>query len=443
MKIVIIGASHGGIAAADSLLKLDSTDEVYLIDGKKREEAGYISSGLTMYLNRTISELNEVTTDLHPLLEKGLILLTEHEVCAIAPEQHQITLVAANGVSKQLAYDKLIIATGSSSEKNTLLEGENVLVYKGLDESRQALSYLENAKDITIFGAGYIGTELANSLADKGCTIHLIDHMPNILSRYFDGEMIREVEDQLASKGIVFHPNELLIDHKKEGDRLTEIRILSQSIKTDLVIFPSQAHPNTSILREKVELYEDETVVVDEYLQTSDPDIYAIGDIVPITYPSNDLHLFMPLITRAVHMARAVALTISGQPTVFDRSKRLTATRIAGYFLGTAGLTEDEAPFLGKQVRSYTGIFQLYPAYRSLDTTVKAKLIYCPETMEILGGQLISTEFLLSDLDLLASFIERKMTISQLAVDSFGFMPAYTPKFHYFNELAFQIIHDR
>ncbi|TXU28079.1 NADH oxidase [Enterococcus faecium] len=441
MKIVIIGASHAGITAALNLRKLQPKAEVLLIDEDHKDGLGYVSNGINLYLKGKIRSLSEVAHNMRTLQESGAKLITEWRVTELDPDKHQLILASKEGKNETITYDKLIVATGSSPV--TLykqIEAENVYTYKNLVQSKQVLAAL---KEVVIFGAGYIGLELADALRNKGYIIHLVDYMPNVLSRYFDKDMINSFQNQLKTKQINFHPNEFLIDWKKSGEEVVSVQLLSQTLKADIVIFSAQTCPNTSLLKDKVALYEDDTVMVNEYLQTSDSDIYAIGDIVPVSFDKKERHLFLPLVTRAVHMARAVALTLCEQPTAYDLKQKITATVITDHFLGTVGLTEDEAPFLEQSACSCSGEFDLFPQYDEENKTVNAKLIYHPDTLEIIGGQLISQEFLLSDLNLLADIVKHKTTIPQLAVEDFGFLSEYTPRFHYLNELAFKVLAKR
>ena len=441
MKIVIIGASHAGITAALNLRKLQPKAEVLLIDEDHKDGLGYVSNGINLYLKGKIRSLSEVAHNMRTLQESGAKLITEWRVTELDPDKHQLILASKEGKNETITYDKLIVATGSSPV--TLykqIEAENVYTYKNLVQSKQVLAAL---KEVVIFGAGYIGLELADALRNKGYIIHLVDYMPNVLSRYFDKDMINSFQNQLKTKQINFHPNEFLIDWKKSGEEVVSVQLLSQTLKADIVIFSAQTCPNTSLLKDKVALYEDDTVMVNEYLQTSDSDIYAIGDIVPVSFDKKERHLFLPLVTRAVHMARAVALTLCEQPTAYDLKQKITATVITDHFLGTVGLTEAEAPFLEQSACSCSGEFDLFPQYDEENKTVNAKLIYHPDTLEIIGGQLISQEFLLSDLNLLADIVKHKTTIPQLAVEDFGFLSEYTPRFHYLNELAFKVLAKR
>ena len=444
MKIVIIGASHAGITAALNLRKLQPKAEVLLIDEDHKDGLGYVSNGINLYLKGKIRSLSEVAHNMRTLQESGAKLITEWRVTELDPDKHQLILASKEGKNETITYDKLIVATGSSPV--TLykqIEAENVYTYKNLVQSKQVLAALKEAKEVVIFGAGYIGLELADALRNKGYIIHLVYYMPNVLSRYFDKDMINSFQNQLKTKQINFHPNEFLIDWKKSGEEVVSVQLLSQTLKADIVIFSAQTCPNTSLLKDKVALYEDDTVMVNEYLQTSDSDIYAIGDIVPVSFDKKERHLFLPLVTRAVHMARAVALTLCEQPTAYDLKQKITATVITDHFLGTVGLTEDEAPFLEQSACSCSGEFDLFPQYDEENKTVNAKLIYHPDTLEIIGGQLISQEFLLSDLNLLADIVKHKTTIPQLAVEDFGFLSEYTPRFHYLNELAFKVLAKR
>ncbi|EGP4810557.1 NAD(P)/FAD-dependent oxidoreductase [Enterococcus faecium] len=444
MKIVIIGASHAGITAALNLRKLQPEAEVLLIDENHKDGLGYVSNGINLYLKGKIHSLAEAANNERTLQASGAKLITEWRVTELDPDKHQLILTSEEGKKETLTYDKLIVATGSSpATLYKQIEAENVYTYKNLVQSKQVLAALKEAKEVVIFGAGYIGLELADALRNKGHMIYLVDYMPNVLSRYFDKDMIGSFQNQLKNKQINFHPNEFLIDWKKSGEEVVSVQLLSQTLKADIVIFSAQTCPNTSLLKDKVALYEDDTVMVNEYLQTSDSDIYAIGDIVPVSFDKKERHLFLPLVTRAVHMARAVALTLCEQPTAYDLKQKITATVITDHFLGTVGLTEDEAPFLEQSACSCSGEFDLFPQYYEENKTVNAKLIYHPDTLEIIGGQLISQEFLLSDLNLLADIVKQKTTIPQLAVENFGFLAEYTPRFHYLNELAFKVLAKR
>lgn len=444
MKIVIIDASHAGITAALNLRKLQPEAEVLLIDENHKDGLGYVSNGINLYLEGKIHSLAEAANNERTLQASGAKLITEWRVTELDPDKHQLILTSEEGKKETLTYDKLIVATGSSpATLYKQIEAENVYTYKNLVQSKQVLAALKEAKEVVIFGAGYIGLELADALRNKGHMIHLVDYMPNVLSRYFDKDMIGSFQNQLKNKQINFHPNEFLIDWKKSGEEVVSVQLLSQTLKADIVIFSAQTCPNTSLLKDKVALYEDDTVMVNEYLQTSDSDIYAIGDIVPVSFDKKERHLFLPLVTRAVHMARAVALTLCEQPTAYDLKQKITATVITDHFLGTVGLTEDEAPFLEQSACSCSGEFDLFPQYYEENKTVNAKLIYHPDTLEIIGGQLISQEFLLSDLNLLADIVKQKTTIPQLAVENFGFLAEYTPRFHYLNELAFKVLAKR
>lgn len=444
MKIVIIGASHAGITAALNLRKLQPEAEVLLIDENHKDGLGYVSNGINLYLKGKIHSLAEAANNERTLQASGAKLITEWRVTELDPDKHQLILTSEEGKKETLTYDKLIVATGSSpATLYKQIEAENVYTYKNLVQSKQVLAALKEAKEVVIFGAGYIGLELADALRNKGHMIHLVDYMPNVLSRYFDKDMIGSFQNQLKTKQINFHPNEFLIDWKKSGEEVVSVQLLSQTLKADIVIFSAQTCPNTSLLKDKVALYEDDTVMVNEYLQTSDSDIYAIGDIVPVSFDKKERHLFLPLVTRAVHMARAVALTLCEQPTAYDLKQKITATVLTDHFLGTVGLTEDEAPFLEQSACSCSGEFDLFPQYYEENKTVNAKLIYHPDTLEIIGGQLISQEFLLSDLNLLADIVKQKTTIPQLAVENFGFLAEYTPRFHYLNELAFKVLAKR
>lgn len=158
MKVVIIGASHGGLQAALALKRLDPSTEVLLIE--KRTEISFISSGIILKMNGMVDELDQVRyLTSEELEEKGINIFLNTAVTALDPERKTVIFESQDGQKSELSYDKLILATGSNqfSTNLTLPSEDKVTMYKSYPSSVNALANLEKAQSISIVGGGYIG----------------------------------------------------------------------------------------------------------------------------------------------------------------------------------------------------------------------------------------------------------------------------------------------
>lgn len=447
MKVVIIGASHSGLAAAATLKDFDPTLAVTMIDTQDRDSLGYIASGVNYGLEERVVELSELTTPLTAFEERGVEFLTETEVCSVDDRNKQVNCQKGQKTFS-IDYDKLILASGSSIFDQTSLsqENENVVAYKTLEQSQEALPLLKQAKRVVIIGSGYISLELADVLVKEGVETHLVDSMDEVLFRYFDREIAEKIAAKLEAAGVHYHKNAHRIDFQREKERVTAIVIEGEVIPVDVVVTPLPARPNTEYLVGTVELHDDMTVKVNDHLQTSDPDIYAVGDIVASYLGPSAEHIFMPLVGRAVRLGRAAALNIVGIPMKYGYAKKLTASTLFGSFLGSCGLTSEEAPFFGFDAKADMGEFRG-------DTSVFesgsgqafiSRIVYEKESHMVLGLQIMSEEPMLELLDTISCLTIRPITLEALAVEEFLFMPKNTGRFHVLNQIAYQaLLHDQ
>lgn len=438
MKVIVIGASHSGLTAAKELKTFSPTTEVVLFDRQSAHELAYVSSGIMMYYHGMIEELDQLTADLDPLIELGIQLHLETMIKNIDP-YHQVVTYETAGKIKEESYDKLIVATGSNAYQNlSMNQHENVISYKTLSESKDALTKLNTAKKVAVIGSGYISVELVEALSKSGKEVYLIHSQPYLLARYYDAEFITPLEEQLKKSGIHYYPEEYFIDFQTEGQQVTKIELNEKALAVDLIILARTAHPNTNILANVVEQNDDQTIKVNRFLQTSDPNIYAIGDIVPLRYEKTNRDLFMPLVGRAVRMGRAVALNLAGISVSYPISQKITASELFGCFIGSCGVTENEAPFLGLSACSFQTKLAVDPTLIDKKNVRSAtyRVIYLKQSLEVVGFQIFAQDKLIDQLDLAAILLTSNITLPELAIEEFCFMPRFTERFHPLNQLA-------
>ena len=363
MKTVIIGASHGGIAAARSLKQLDQKHDVVLIDQRSENELGFISSGINLFFRGTIDHLKEATTQANAITDLGIKLVTEKKVIEINKTAREIVMYPIEDEEKRITitYDNLIVATGTSPliAARDYPNIKNILSYKSIKESELVLESIQKAETIAISGTGYIGMELADSLRNSGKKVYLLEGSQEMLFRYFDQEMVQELRKRVNASNIELIPYEIGMDYEIVKNKIKTIRLRNREIPIELLILPDSIYTNVEIVENIITMNIDNTVSEDGSCRTSDPHIFAVGDIVPIVYPHHQTQIFMPLLSRAVRMGRIAAMNICGEEVQGDLVHKISGTVIFGQFLGSAGLTEEEAPLFGFSVGSIQGNFPL------------------------------------------------------------------------------------
>lgn len=354
MKVVIIGASHGGLQAALTLKRLDSSTEVLLIE--KRTEISFISSGIILKMNDMVDELDQVRyLTLEELEEKGIDVLLNTAVTALDPERKAVIFESQDGQKSELSYDKLILATGSNqfSTNLTLPSEDKVTMYKSYPSSVNALANLEKAQSISIVGGGYIGVELCDALKDQGKEIHLIESADSILFRYLGKEIASIIEKKIIDSGINLHLNESVLGFSDTDKELFVTHTTNKEIRNNYVIVAVNARPDTTLVKEFLDLNTNGTVRVNEQMQTSDPDIYAIGDVTSYPVRNSYRKSFIPLVNNVVRSAIVAAMNVLGQTINYNMTQRTTATKIFGCYIATTGLTADEAIFEGSKRKAF------------------------------------------------------------------------------------------
>lgn len=441
VKVVIIGGSHGGLQAAMTLKKLNSKIEVVLIE--KRGELSYISSGIILKMNHLIDELDQARyTTLEQLIAQGVEVLINTNVTKINSKKKIIICEESDERILEVNYDKLILATGSNqfSTNMTLPSEDKVTVFKSYSSSVAVLERLEQAQTISIVGGGYIGVELCDALKDKGKEIHLIESADSLLFRYVGKEISTIIEKKIENAGIHLHLNESVIGFSDIENEPFITKTTNEEIKNDYVVVAVNARPDTTLVKDRLELNANGTIRVDEYMQTSDPDIFAIGDVISYPVRNSYRKSFIPLVNNVVRSATVAAMNILGHSMKYAMTQKTTATKIFGCFIATTGLTEVEAVFEGIDVES---IFLTLPCqlpYLELQEEVSIKLVFEKGSHKLIGGQLMSEKDITQSINTLSLAIDKETTLEELVTMDFYFNPAINQPMGIISRAAYEFL---
>ncbi len=362
-RIVVIGGVALGPKAACRAKRLDPEAEVYLID--KDDYMSYGGCGIPFYISGDVSDEKELrSTSFHMvrderffLKDKGVIAMPGTEALAVDREKKEVALRKKDGRRETLAYDKLVMATGTRARRLNMPgeELENVYTASNL---RDAIAIKEKVtagaiEKAVIIGGGFIGLEMAEALADmweiETSVIEVFDQiMPGFVSSHLAAMAARRMQDH----GVTVYTEEkveAILGGGHGGENsVAAVKTDKRTLAADLVILSVGVVPNTELAREAgLEVNARGLLVVNEKMQTSDPDIYSGGDCVTIPNLVSDQPGYYPLGSMANRQGRVIGTNLAGGQATFDGGVGSFVVKIFDSSLAGAGLTVKTAQQAG------------------------------------------------------------------------------------------------
>ncbi|WP_035052244.1 FAD-dependent oxidoreductase [Carnobacterium pleistocenium] len=440
MKVVIIGASYAGIAAALEVRKKQPDAEIVLLE--KQATLGYIPNGLHLYWGNEINDLNAAYFIKKEQLEKQHVQYCLEAAVEKMNTVNKTVIYLWHGQEKMTTYDKLIIATGSSqlSQKISGSGGESVLKYKRHSEAVTALTKMEMSQSVTIIGAGQVGVEAAYLLSKQQKQVTLIESMDYVLFKYFDKDMIFPVQEKMIEAGIDMQLNQTVSAIKAEADLPVTVQFGNETVVSDTVILGVNVRPNLSFLDEHIQLHMDRTIAVDRYMRTSVEGVFAVGDCIQLNVGEGNETEYIPLVNNAVRTGIVAAANLIKPKTAFVGSLRTIGTFLFGYYIASTGMTEAESVFSGRKVKAYHQEVRL-TSLPDADT-VTIKWVYDATSHVLLGAQLISTSNILEKINTLALAIQTNQTLEDLQQKEYFFHPSFSQLISATNFISWQEVRD-
>ncbi|HEM6289411.1 TPA: FAD-dependent oxidoreductase [Streptococcus suis] len=423
MDIVIIGASFAGLSAAIECRTLYENARVTVIDCE--EEVGYFPNALNWKLTGKISDWHQARIELlDQVLQLEITCQFSTECIDISPENSSITL-EHNGKRDTKKYDKLILAMGASQSWDWSDQSIEPFFIKTKTYSQLQHSFhlLSKARSVAVIGAGQIGLESLDALSRLDLELHVFEAQDSILAKYVDAEMVENLGKALKERGIILHlgetVNRIVLNEGKQG---LEVSTMKGSYQVDLVLPSTNLRPNQMIGKEKFELLPNGTIWTDDYLETSQKNIFAVGDLVslPVDYFGR---AYYPMIQHAIMTGRMASQNLFAKKSALSKAQRIVSTHVFGYSVTSLGLTESEATlWLDSQS------IRIQRELSKWDSRlVDFKLIVEKETGRILGSQLVSESDCFEQMNTLSLAISQGLTVYDLVKQSWLCLPGKTP----------------
>lgn len=440
MKIAVIGCTHAGTAAVSNMTKLYPEAEITVYE--KNDNVSFLSCGIALYVGGVVQDAQGLFYSSPQELENmGVTMKMKHAVTSINAEAK--TLTAKNLETDEIiedTYDKLVMTTGSWPIVPPLegIKLNNIVLSKNYNHANTIIEKAKDAEKITVVGAGYIGIELVEAFESYGKEVTLIDSSDRILSKYLDPEYTEVLEDDFENRGVTLALGETVSKFEGENGNVTKVVTTKGEYETDLVVLCIGFKPNTELLKGQVDMLDNGAIVVNEYMQTSNKDIFAAGDSCAILYNPTGKHAYIPLATNAVRMGTLVAKNLVQKTLKYMGTQGTSGIKIYDNNIASTGMTETSASFMNMNVKSITILENDRPEFMPSYEPVTLKVVYEEGTRRIVGAQVMSKADLTQSINTLSVCIQNGMTIEELGFVDFFFQPHYNKPWNFLNQAGLQ-----
>ncbi|MBA2937149.1 FAD-dependent oxidoreductase [Paenibacillus sp. CGMCC 1.16610] len=435
MKIVIVGCTHAGTEATKNLARLYPDAEISVYE--RNDNVSFLSCGIALNVGGIVKQAEDLFySSPEELSDLGVNMFMLHEVLEINAEKKELHI--HNMVTNERftdTYDKLVMTTGSWPIIPDLrnIELNNILLCKNYSHALTIIEKAKYAKNITVIGAGYIGIELVEAFEHLGKSVTLIDNMDRILFRYLDSEVTDTVEVSLSERGICLALGQTVTGFEGEDGAVTTVVTNNNQYTADLVVLCIGFRPNTYLLNGQVDMLPNGAFLVDEYMRTSNPDIFAAGDSCAVLYNPTGVKAYIPLATNAVRMGSLVARNLLKPTVKYLGTQGTSAIKIYDHHIASTGLTETAALALGMEVKSVVIEENYRPEFMPSYEKATLKVVYEENGKRIIGAQVFSKADLTQSINTLSVCIQNRMTMDELAYVDFFFQPHYNKPWNILN----------
>lgn len=430
-NIVIIGGGACGPKAAARARRLDAEAQITIVQDEPL--ISYAGCGLPYYISGTVKSRNALLIRDAAAFKKisNVDVLTNTRVDTIDRTAHKIDVTELQSSNKySIEYDKLVISTGARPVippvKGINLPGVHVL--KKVPDADEIISLISASalKKSVIVGAGLIGVEMAETLVTRGIEVTIIEALDNVLPTLLDSEISDLLSVHMKKKGITFKLAQKVTQFEAEGGKLRKIITDKETIDADIAILAIGVRPESKLAGEAgLEIGSFGDIAVNEYLQTSDPDIYAGGDCVAVTNLVTGQKIFAPMGSTANKHGRVIGTNVAGGEDRFPGIVMTACAKVFDFNVGRVGLGEKQAQNAGFQVVTGMVPGPDKPGYYLDSKEIIIKLIVDAETHRLIGGQGIGPGDVIKRIDVLATAISGGMTVDTLSNLDLAYAPPY------------------
>lgn len=431
LKYLIIGGVAGGATAAARLRRIDENAEIILFE--KGKHISFANCGLPYYIGNTIEQREALFLQTPTSFGDrfNVDVRNNQEVIYIDPNKKSVQVKRANGKIYEETYDKLLLSPGANPfiPKIEGVDSEGIFTLRNVEDTDRIKNYAINHKiqHAVVIGAGFIGLEMVENLHHLGIQVSIVE-MANQLMPTLDYEMAAFLKMEMVSQHVKMHLGTSATRFYKENNKLQISLSNGETLSADMVILSVGVRPNTALAQSAgIKLGITGGIWVDEYLQTSVPDIYAVGDVIEYPHPITRKPWLNFLANPANRQGRIVADNIVwGNKISYEGAIGTAIAKVFNMTAASTGLSEkklqqEQIPYLTSTTHSNS-----HAGYYPNAQMMALKLTFSPESGKIFGAQIVGYNGVDKRIDQIALLIKNGGTIHDLTLVEHAYAPPFS-----------------
>ena len=430
MKVIIIGGVAGGATTAARIRRVDESAEIILLE--KGKYISYANCGLPYYIGGVIEEREKLFVQTPEAFSTRfrVDVRTENEVIFIDRKRKTVTVRQSSEDTYEESYDKLLISTGASPVRPPLpgIDLSGIFTLRNVADTDKIKAYIDShaPRQAVVVGAGFIGLEMAENLHAQGAKVSIVE-MGNQVMAPIDFSMASLVHQHLMDKGVNLYLEQAVASFERDGKGLKVTFKNGQSIAADIVILSIGVRPETNLARAAgLTVGPAGGIAVNDYLQTSDESIYAIGDAIEYRHPITGKPWLNYLAGPANRQGRIAADNILGAKIAYEGSIGTSIAKVFDMTVASTGLPGKRLRVEGIDYMSSTIHPSSHAGYYPDAMPMSIKITFDKQTGRLYGGQIVGYDGVDKRIDELALVIKHEGTIYDLMKVEQAYAPPFS-----------------
>lgn len=445
-KIVIVGGVAGGASCAARLRRLDEEAEIVILE--RGDYVSYANCGLPYHISNVIRPremlLLHTPESLHAWFDVDVRVRSN--VTAIDREAKTVTVTKTDtGETYEEAYDKLVLATGSSPLRPSIpgIESDRVETLWTIPDTDRIKAKVEDPalKTVAVIGGGFIGLEMVENLVEAGKRVALVEAQDQVMGPV-DFEMAQILHGHLTDQGVDLHLGDGVASFQETVDGIEVVLQSGERLAVDMVILSIGVRPNSELaVQAGLEVNARGGIVTNKKMETSDPDIYAVGDVVQVDHFVTGEPTMVPLAGPANKQGRIAADQIAGLDATYTATQGTSVAKVFRYTVASTGLNEKQLQAAGKEkgkdYETVTIAQNSHAGYYPGAQQMILKLLFTADGSKILGAQGVGQEGVDKRIDVLATAQRLGASVTDLKDLELAYAPPYSSAKDPVNMLGF------
>ncbi len=444
-KTVIVGGVAGGASCAARLRRLDEQAEIVLLE--RGPYVSFANCGLPYHVGGVIPERESLIVQTPEILHErfNLDVRVQNEALAIDRKAKTVAVRDETGREYRESYDTLVLATGSSPLRPPIpgIEAPRIKTLWSVpdaDEIKELLTTVA-VKSAAVVGGGFIGLEMADNLHHAGLRVSIIEALDQVMAP-LDYEMALLLHENIRKNQVDLHLGDAVASFEDRGETVVVHLKSGRSVEAGLVILAIGVRPNSQLARDAgLELNARGGIVVDEHLRTSDPSIYAVGDVIEVKDFVFGDRTMIPLAGPANKQGRIAANNIAGEACIYEGTQGTSVAKVFSLSAASTGANEKSLERHGLQRgRDYESIIisqDSHAGYYPGVVPLMLKLIFSRDGRKIYGAQIVGRDLVDKRIDTIATVMRLGGSVLDLARLELAYAPPYSSAKDPVNMLGF------